>query len=912
MDSLDGIVTAVSELLLVFEEAQKDFSTNLKVESKNLSTLIHSIQQMINDNKGLIPQIEDQQLRSKMNQTFVDTTEASDRLENLIKAQPNGIIARSAYRQMHEELRVILHNMILQIQITDQCNVKILMTSAKKNLDCVSRLAKVDTAGGLDAVARDLKKLQDAFDIYLRTRIAETTDSDLNSRLTNAAERYMSSTPRAVDATRQNIESASAANKSAKESALRTVVEALQDIINTVIQTAEFINQFALQFALPPAQRRPDEAGQRPRVDEELTRLEKAVRRGDAKEANAALQGLDREVAKQAEEGRAIANKIDDAKEKKDLLDEITKLERLVPQINEATQNVLAHPDDKRAQDKFANLVSQARQANQNIENAKKPEHRLLENGRGLEAAMKKLRDAVDKGDRAAADAALKEAMDRIAKQVAHARAMAQHMKDPVQKKIVLDAADELERLAPQLAQALRQTMDDPNNKELRKKFDDISKRVTDENDKITRAVLEDQLSSNNKDLKNKIDDLYDAVAKGDANKAEKLNREIEDLVKRRTELGRELAKHVTDPKLKNQILGACDILEKDVPELASATQNALKNPNDPKATERLYRVGEEMKEMANRVTATKLYTSDKLPEAVIANGATLDQSLNNLLDAIRRGDAAAAAAAARDVANQIAKQVALGRQLAEQCHDDPALRKKILDACDELERLSPLIVQATRDAIMNPDDKEAQKRLEGLVAQAKTANKVITDAAEIIKNRRDNKNKPAPVKAATKQQHSETRADGSKDEIMIAAHQVDKALREVSSPVIAEQKDLLDIARMIAEEMERLSLAAQSDNKKDMITSARKIAEMITKVQSLSIKIGEKCQDEKLKARLLNICKVPKNFAVQLKIISAVKAASGDNDKAAEAQLVTCAKGLASAVVETVKAADAASLKCK
>jgi len=56
-------------------------------------------------------------------------------------------------------------------------------------------------------------------------------------------------------------------------------------------------------------------------------------------------------------------------------------------------------------------------------------------------------------------------------------------------------------------------------------------------------------------------------------------------------------------------------------------------------------------------------------------------------------------------------------------------------------------------------------------------------------------------------------------------------------------------------------------------------------------------------------LCKVPKNFAVQLKIIAGVKAASSDDDPAAEHQLITCAQGLANSVVQTVKAADAATV---
>jgi hypothetical protein len=136
----------------------------------------------------------------------------------------------------------------------------------------------------------------------------------------------------------------------------------------------------------------------------------------------------------------------------------------------------------------------------------------------------------------------------------------------------------------------------------------------------------------------------------------------------------------------------------------------------------------------------------------------------------------------------------------------------------------------------------------------------------------------------------------------MVAAHQVSAATKASKTPAIPEQKTLLDIASAIAKEMEQLSLAAQRKSKKDMIASARKIADMIQKIQELSNEIAVKCTDKILKQQLLSICKVPKNFSVQLKIISAVKDTSNEDDPTAEAQLVICAQGLANSVIQTVR----------
>jgi len=105
--------------------------------------------------------------------------------------------------------------------------------------------------------------------------------------------------------------------------------------------------------------------------------------------------------------------------------------------------------------------------------------------------------------------------------------------------------------------------------------------------------------------------------------------------------------------------------------------------------------------------------------------------------------------------------------------------------------------------------------------------------------------------------------------------------------------------------------LGTRNNSKGELITAARNIAGMVGKIQEISNKISAKCGDPKLKERLLALCRVPKNFAVQLKIIAAVKASSGENDQAAVHQLVTCAEGVANSVVATVKAAEAASIKC-
>jgi bacterioferritin (cytochrome b1) len=519
-------------------------------------------------------------------------------------------------------------------------------------------------------------------------------------------------------------------------------------------------------------------------------------------------------------------------------------------------------------------------------------------------------------------------------KEAALARALAEQIRDPASKKRAFDAIDDFERCIPQLVQALKETLENPNDKNARKRFDNVIDNIKDSNNRIAREILEDQLAKNNELLRKKLADLQDAVRRGDAREVAELLKDIADAVARRVELGRQLANTVKDPALRKQILDACDDLERLMPELVIAAREAVQNPNDAAAQERLRKIIQEMKDAADRITSLKRFPDkqdnnkgklsgsflqmgsnikdrDHTAEDVLATGNRLNQEIERLRDAVHRGDPKAAAAAAKEVADLMNRQIELGRRLASQC-EDPELKKKILDACDELERLVPLVVNAVKDALMNPDDQEKQRRLDRLLDQAKAANKVIMDAAEQM---RTSKKKINDIAANMKDKMNyldtkipESRFDGSKDQIMFAANEVSRAVK-AAKPVSPEQKLLIEIVAAIAAEMEQLSLAGQRRQKKEMVTSARKIAGMVDKVQSLATQIATNCKDPILRDQLLSLCRVPKNFAVQLKIISAVKASSGDDDAAAEAQLITCAKGLANSVVSTLTAAESAAI---
>jgi len=122
-------------------------------------------------------------------------------------------------------------------------------------------------------------------------------------------------------------------------------------------------------------------------------------------------------------------------------------------------------------------------------------------------------------------------------------------------------------------------------------------------------------------------------------------------------------------------------------------------------------------------------------------------------------------------------------------------------------------------------------------------------------------------------------------------------------------QGQVLKVTHEIAGLMAKLSSLAEIGDKKGMIETSRLIASKIKIITKHAHTIGRTVTDPVLRADVMNFAQAAENHAVQLKIMSAVKAASDDNDPTVEDQLVAAATGLASAVVKTANACQAASI---
>ena len=281
----------------------------------------------------------------------------------------------------------------------------------------------------------------------------------------------------------------------------------------------------------------------------------------------------------------------------------------------------------------------------------------------------------------------------------------------------------------------------------------------------------------------------------------------------------------------------------------------------------------------------------------------------------------------------------------------DPARRREVEEALAQSTPAVAALVNATKVAIQRPGDKEAYQALEAAAERTKAcadriaallrpteaelaaARARAAEQAKKIEEAEQAKKKLVALEAAEgaaelpKAGRVVLTVDGPHNEhILHAAQTVVDTLGEVEDggkdgkDAAAEggvdedtpQGRVYKASHEIAELMTELAALAALNNREGMISTGRKIASSTNAITTYAQPIAAQCSDPTLRGDVVNNAQSAQNYAVQLKILCAVKAASTEDDPDDESvkdQLVTAANGLASSIVGTAKSCQSASI---
>ncbi|XP_076039726.1 vinculin isoform X3 [Oratosquilla oratoria] len=180
---------------------------------------------------------------------------------------------------------------------------------------------------------------------------------------------------------------------------------------------------------------------------------------------------------------------------------------------------------------------------------------------------------------------------------------------------------------------------------------------------------------------------------------------------------------------------------------------------------------------------------------------------------------------------------------------------------------------------------------------------------------------RPPPPETDDEDETMFSQAPQPNQPIMMAAHGLHQEVKQWSS----RDNEIIAAAKKMALLMARLSqlVRGEGGTKKDLIACAKAIAEASEEVTRLAKELARECTDRRMRTSLLQVCERIPTIGTQLKILSTVKAtmlgaqeiligSSSEEDQEATEMLVGNAQNLMQSVKETVRAAEAASIKIR
>jgi hypothetical protein len=659
-------------------------------------------------------------------------------------------------------------------------------------------------------------------------------------------------------------------------------------------------------------------------IDSLMRSLVDAAKAGDAKESNAIVNDIGNEVNDIDDLISTLAaNVTDDASRRKRLEDGLANLKKHLAALGQLTTQTLADPTNNDLWKRLQDLMDRIRGVTNDLVNAslQTTPQELLGLGANLDEALKRLLDAA-KNAQQNPDAVSVQAANVIAKlkpALDLATCFAEFA-DPHTAAAITKGVEGAKKEAAQMVAASKDVVAATKSKD-KKGYDDAFGRLRDAIDRLRKCngqILDAAIADSEAEMKSLSEQMESAknriaaaLKKGDVKGAIAALSDFQEAGRKKVLLARILAEETDDEELRRQLLAIAAQLEDELGmDLLASIKASLKDPKSEAAYQAA--LAKLNKALASSARINELAVSASPEEKYAANGKVMVRTAELVKLGVNDGNFGEAAAMLKNLREQLAKHRQLANQIGEACAHDPSVAERLNAQMDKLEEVYKQIVVATKAATTDPSKKAV------VAALVTEFQKVAAQSAEEAKKAKasaaaEKKRQEEEAIAAAKRRKLEEEELAGKNDIYRAAHKVELAVDAADDmPKDGSPASMLVFtAAKIAKAMKKLSELSESTDKAGTINQAREIATLTADIVKYANLAGAECSDPKLARELKDAAGVAKNFSIQLKIVCAVKASSGD-DATAQKSLVTCAQGLCKNVVECVDVSRVARLKKK
>uniref|UniRef100_A0A3Q1FH92 Vinculin n=1 Tax=Acanthochromis polyacanthus TaxID=80966 RepID=A0A3Q1FH92_9TELE len=377
-------------------------------------------------------------------------------------------------------------------------------------------------------------------------------------------------------------------------------------------------------------------------------------------------------------------------------------------------------------------------------------------------------------------------------------------------------------------------------------------------------------------------------------------------------------------------------------PQVVSAARILLRNPGNQAAYEHFETMKNQWIDNVEKMTGLVDEAIDT-KSLLDASEEAIKKDLDKCRVAMANHQPQMLVAGATSIARRANRILLVAKREVENS-EDPKFREVVKAASDELSQtISPMVMEAKAVA-GNIQDPSLQKgfldsgyKILGAVAKVREAFQPIepdfpppppeieqlnlNDEAAPPKPPLPEGEVPPPRPPPPEEKDEEfpeqKAGDMVNEPMMVAARQLHDEARKWSS----KGNDIIGAAKRMAllmAEMSRL-VRGGSGNKRALIQCAKDIAKASDEVTRLAKEVAKQCTDKRIRTNLLQVCERIPTISTQLKILSTVKATmlgrtniSEEESEQATEMLVHNAQNLMQSVKETVREAEAASIKIR
>lgn len=377
-------------------------------------------------------------------------------------------------------------------------------------------------------------------------------------------------------------------------------------------------------------------------------------------------------------------------------------------------------------------------------------------------------------------------------------------------------------------------------------------------------------------------------------------------------------------------------------PQVVSAARILLKNPGNQAAFEHFETMKNQWIDNVEKMTGLVDEAIDTR-SLLAASEDAIKKDLDKCQVAMANHQPQMLVAGATSIARRANRILLVAKREIENS-EDPKFRETVKAASDELSRtISPMVMDAKAVAA-NIKDQGLQRgfldsgfKILGAVANVRDAfqpqepefpppppdleSLQISDTAAPPKPPLPEGEVPPPRPPPPEEKDEEfpeqQAGEMVSEPMMVAARQLHDEARKWSS----KGNDIIGAAKRMAllmAEMSRL-VRGSGGNKRALIQCAKDIAKASDEVTRLAKEVAKQCTDKRIRTNLLQVCERIPTISTQLKILSTVKATmlgrtniSEEESEQATEMLVHNAQNLMQSVKETVREAEAASIKIR